>query len=303
MRNQSRLRLTELALIFLLTLAGIWLMAYLPFSKQYAYNQMLESCGRGNWTYCRIFENKTPVDIAFIGSSRTICGIQDSLLETLLSGQVHTANLAFCRYGRPLHYVIFKDLLHHHHPSVLVLEVTEKESRFSHPDFPYIAESEDLVFPFHRQGYFRQLIIGTQSRLEFSLKKWLGQLPEFQKDPKNHLYDPHPRQGDPAVLAAKLNNPPKPDGLEKHWVYHTSKWYLKKMAELAKTEGVTLKFLFLPSYGGHGGRPSEEIFYRRFGEVLTPPDSIFQKPEYWVDGDHLNDNGAALLTCWLAGQF
>ena len=213
-KNIHSKRLAELAITCLLVLTGLWLVFFLPYDKQYGYHCLLESCGRRVWNYSRIFENKNPVDVAFIGSSRTICAVQDSLLENILPQPTQFVNLGFCRYGRSLHYAFVKDLLSRHQPACVVLEVNEKESRFSHPDFPYVADGRDLIFPVFRQGYLQQLVMGVQARFEFNLRKWMHDLPSWNQKfmDENHLYVPHPQKGDPRRLSAMSDEAPKRDG-------------------------------------------------------------------------------------------
>ena len=112
--------------LFLLLLAGSFsVVLLLPFDKQYGYNQMLKSCDKGNWIYSRIFLNKTPIDVAFIGTSHTDCGVDDELLETLIKKQtgdtLHIANFGFCRFGRTLYYAVIKYMLKYHHSKMFVL--------------------------------------------------------------------------------------------------------------------------------------------------------------------------------------
>ena len=160
-----RAYIKEVALTCGFAMLGLAVVLILPYNKQFGYNRMLESCSRGDWLYQRIFKNEIPVDIAFIGSSRTICAVNDSLLESYLG--VHVANLAFCRYGRSLHYSLFKDLLRKKTPEMVVLEIRAEESRFGHPDFAHIADMEDLLLPVSYKNWLMQLVEGVQDRIAF----------------------------------------------------------------------------------------------------------------------------------------
>lgn len=305
MRKMLQKFLIEAALACSLAMSGLMLVLLLPYDKQFGYSRMLESCGRGDWLYNRIFENKTPIDIAFIGSSRTICGVNDSLLESCLN--VYVANLGFCRYGRSLHYALFKDLLRKKSPKTLVLEVHEEESRSGHPDFSHIADMEDLLLPVSFKNWLMQLVDGVQDRVGYHAKKMLGDLPAYDAAGNSMPYHfvAHPGKANAAALAKVKNRKTQKAGkirLEPPWSRRISKKYLWEIVALAMHHQVEVKFLYLPSYGALETQPAELEFYKKYGEVLLPPAPFSQSPEYRVDEDHLNDEGAMLLTEWLAGN-
>lgn len=280
----------------------------LPYNKQYGYAQMLESCGKSDWLYQRIFKNKTPIDIALIGSSRTLCGIQDSLLEDQLSRNqqqfFHVANLGFCRYGRPLHTSIIKDLFEHHHPKAIILEVRETESRFSHPDFPYMANTNDLLLPYLHESYFKQVLKGARSRMEFNLKKILNCLPKYDtsKVVNNYFYFKNKDNDDDTSLNQRtqmdFNKTKHNTGF--YWQFYFSKNQVKEIVAIAKKNNAHIYFLFLPSYRSHFTQPFEAEFYLQYGELLTPPKSLLDRTDIWSDEVHLNPKGAAELTGWLS---
>ena len=85
-----------------------------PYSKEYAYQQIQKDCRSGSWIHQRLFENEQEIDLAFVGTSRTMCGVQDVEIEKLLASQygrnLKVANLGVCRNGMNLHYLISRDL-------------------------------------------------------------------------------------------------------------------------------------------------------------------------------------------------
>src|SRR6476661_964112 len=92
-------------LLFLLPIVAGWVMVVSQsIDKKRAYHYLTEDGeGRGAWMYRRIYESKEPIDIAFLGSSHTINGINDTLINQLLrdSGSTKTTcNLGYCRLGR-----------------------------------------------------------------------------------------------------------------------------------------------------------------------------------------------------------
>ena len=295
-------------LVFILFWALVLLMFLLPYDKQYGYSQMLESCGKSEWLYNRIFINETPIDIALIGSSRTLCGLRDSLLEKRLTEKHHlktnVANLAFCRYGRPLHFVILKDLFENQHPVVLVLEVRETESRFSHPDFAFIAASKDLLPPVLHESYFKQVLRGARARTDFYLKRMVGllPLPDTSGITNNYFYFESSGKAD-TLLLNKTKQTNKIKGKKNigfDWQYSFSKKYLKNIFMLATKNNVKIYFLYLPSYASQFDLPHEHDFYSQYGELLIPPNRILENSDFWADEVHLNQDGAIELTDWLS---
>src|SRR5687767_9647068 len=100
--------------LFLLPLlAGATIIFFLPTDRKRSYHYLTKDCeGRGAWMYRRIFERPEPVDVAFLGSSHTINGINDTLINQQLIGKKMTAcNLGYCRLGRDLQLVLIKHLI------------------------------------------------------------------------------------------------------------------------------------------------------------------------------------------------
>lgn len=92
---------------WLLTLAGLWL----PYPRSQAYGSLPEDCyGHGPWLYHRLFEDPRPIDVAFLGSSRTLRAVHEEQVFPAVDSPV-VANLGYCRLGRNLHWVIASDLM------------------------------------------------------------------------------------------------------------------------------------------------------------------------------------------------
>ncbi len=279
---------------------------------------MLKSCERGNWLCSRIFLNRNNIDVAFIGSSRTITAVNDSIIEHLLSEDqpVNAANLGFCRLGRTLDFTLIKDILKAHHPKIIVMEVQELEDRFSHPDFPYAADIGDVIFPelLFNQNYFDNLFVAVQCRFFYHRDKILSNQPEYAESDilKNHGYFPRAVTADTnALKAIKIKREEKvsrviPENDFQKWGYRIkyrfAKQYIAKCSLLAAQHHAKLVFLYIPNYGSPLKKPLEFEFYEKYGEVLLPPDSVFSNPSHWGDTDHFNSNGADELSEWVAGR-
>ena len=144
--------------LFLLPL--FLLLLVIPVDKRQKFVGLEADCyNHGIWVHDRIFHSQTPIDIAFLGSSHTICGVDDGFLSEKIEG-LEVANLGYCRLGRNLNYVLLKELVSQNEVQQIIIEVREKEDRFSHPIFPYMARSEDVMLPklFFNQKCFTVLL-------------------------------------------------------------------------------------------------------------------------------------------------
>lgn len=290
---------------------GIVLVFFAPYSKEFAYGYRNNVDCNTSWIYYRLFENKTPVDIAFLGTSHTGCGINDSLIERILvnnySLNKKVANLAYCTNGRNIQYPLLKDLLATKQPEVILIEVTENENKNSHQDFPYLAELNDVFQPSYNFAFINNSYEAFCARFMFSRKRLNNTLeikPPANKI-KDHSYTPFPFFADIEVLEKrqayqlKEYNKFKPNFIKEMEMSYPI-MYLKKMFDFVDNKKVKVIFLYIPSYGAVLKMPMKYNFYKEFGEVWIPPDTIFTKTENWVDGEHLNADGSSELAEWVS---
>jgi hypothetical protein len=108
-----------------------------------------EAWARLGWMYERIHFDPTPIDIAFIGTSHSMNGIDGGAVRAALAeaggGCRDVVNFGFPSYGRNLHWLIARELLENRKVGTLVLEVFENESRKAHPFFGNIADVPDIL--------------------------------------------------------------------------------------------------------------------------------------------------------------
>jgi hypothetical protein len=278
----------------------------LPVAKEFGYHQMFPSCNeKGPWLYHRIISSKTPIDIAFIGSSHTMLGIQDSTLQEKMDHQYNVTNLGFCRYGRSLHYKLTRELLVHKTPKLIVYEVREVENRISHPDFFTIADAKDILVPVTlcNTSYFKDLLKAIG--LRFKYLKYGDIAPGEPIEHSDFSHEKSSNRADPDFLQRKSNRKRKKYGrfrastMEHRISSLYSKKYLGIMAKNVETEGGSIAFIYLPSYGNQLPEPIDAEFYKGLGELFIPPASILENTENWSDDGHLNNTGATAITTWL----
>jgi hypothetical protein len=283
----------------------IWLV---PVDRRQRFIQLKEDCSwHGIWFFDRVHHNKTPVDVAFLGSSHTINGIMDEAVEKQLGdGSLHVVNFGYCRYGVNIYPVLLKEILLTKKPKILFLEVREDENRYSHPVFPYIADARDifLATPFFNRDLARDYFNAFLYRIRLLKAQY------FHKDSLAPF-----REGDFGYMGSKdtaskaflekvrlerMKPKVRPGRLERDFYMTYPRIYLRKLSALCVENDVQLCFLYLPEYGSPEKEPAEMMTYRKYGTVLIPPHEIFEDPANWGDESHLNTAGAGKLSAWVA---
>lgn len=307
--------LVRVAIFFLPLLLGGILLFILPFDPVYAYANIEKHCRNGNWIQHQLNHSTENIDIALIGTSRTMCAVSDYLLEEVLedSGAVdlRVANLGFARPGRSLHYAFTKTLLAHHQPNVLILEVQSRESKNSHLDFPYIADAADVISAkmFMNTDYMSDVFTAAKVRFLYWRGKLLGEQLSIDSEDvlRSHSFIP----GGPLLnIDDSYLDPipfrPTPTGLEA--TFHTIQYsyphhYLRRIKEMCAQQGVALRFLYLPNFNDDQAQlPLDLNMFETWAPVWIPPDDIIHTVGNYMDPDHLNETGAAQLSAWLAKQ-
>lgn len=299
-------------LAFLLPIIiGLGILFFLPTNKKRAYHYLTDDCeGRGAWMYRRIFESKEPIDIAFLGSSHTINGINDTLISRLIAKDNSVpCNLGYCRLGRDLTYVLMKHCLEQKKTKGFIIEVLPDEPAMSHPVFAFLAEGLDVIQPktifnrsyagnFHahmiaKLNYLRQDLWNVADEYKYALRETSG----FTT---NTFY------ADTNTLKTKKEARYKNQYRSHQWTRKFNmpfpKAWLSSISSLAKANNCPLIFLYIPPYGSPEKVPIEMATYQKYGLVWLPPDSIFTNRKNWYDEEHLNLRGANSLSTWVAGK-
>ncbi len=256
--------------------------------------------------YKSIYRDTGKIDVAFFGSSHTLMGIDDSVLNAS-DKKIHVLNLGYCRFGRDLSYILFKKVLEQKKIKTAVFEITETEASYSHPDYAFLAGSADIfpssffynqdfmknrynAFLFHT-AYLRECLFGKDKRQVSYLKKYAhvshsgtadstyleGQKEEKLKDLRSY---------DASTLARKAE-------------LSFSAYYLNKIKELAAKNNCKVYFIYLPAYGNDVKNSLDSAFYKPYFESLIPPDSLLTNYKNWQDEAHLTNRGAIILSNWV----
>lgn len=235
--------------------------------------------------------------MVFLGSSRTTASVNDTLIEKTLNGAlrhkpIKAINLGYCRFGQNLQYVFIKELLKHYIPKTVVLEIRKIPDQPAHMHFSYFADGEDLLSPtaFFHHNYIGDLADGLYNRL----KNFKGPEDTLAYPTLSCGYEgiPYllPFDTTDAQTFVNENNP------------SVNLNFLQKSLALLKKHQVKVLFLYLPQYGRYQSQPDHLNWYRQYGKVLLPPDTLTRTPCFWADRDHLNTEGANWFSQWLSEQ-
>ncbi len=302
--------LLKIALFFSLMMIAIVAIFLTPYSKEFAYHYIENDCyNHGAWIFDRITKNKTPIDIAFIGSSHTIHAFQEKRMEEMLGSNYHLTNLGYCRYGRNLQCTILKLLLQHKSPKLIVLEVSEDEEKNSHDIFPYLAETSDLFSSptLINRDYLTDLYHGASARLECFKATYVFGEKLAQTDDRLYGYGDADRIATKDELTENENAWQKrltrktPESIRKVQLRYPLS-YLEKMMALIKGKNIPFVFVYLPESGSKLKNPQHTDYYQKFAPLLIQPQSELSNPIYWMDASHLNDKGSEIVSEWMAKQ-
>ncbi|MEL6919562.1 MAG: hypothetical protein AAFO77_00865 [Pseudomonadota bacterium] len=281
---------------------------------------------RVGWVYERIHFDDAPVDIAFIGSSRTARGAISTDLEARLAAQgidTRIVNFSIPAAGFDIRYVLAEELLSRKSPDLLVISVVEQFPRLGHQAFGELAPSSQVL---GSPWIVNATLPENLARLPLRQLQLAGatQVPEafgYQRE-----FDPEAYAGtsiDPRIFNPGKKSAPKtaediaalerdskfrrrsitrpllPEALG--WVeFGVPRTYLRRIADLAEAHGVQPVFLHLPFYGGYP-EPFERAWLEQYGPVLTA-EFLAGNPDFYNDVAHVSGLGADRITEWLAGE-
>lgn len=286
---------------------------------------------RATWIYERVHFDEAPIDVVFVGTSRTGAGVYPTLLEPALAARgynVKVVNFALASTGFDIRDTILRELFAARDGiKLVVFDVSEVFPRDGHEAFGDIAPvGEILSAPWivnrNLPGHLARLPI-RQLGLTMAgfAPEAFGYRSQFDPalyagstvDPRSFLqFEDDLTKLGTSEHAQKLEQQSKqryrsvtppllPDSLS--WVeFGVSQSYIRDIAALTKAEGAKIAFLFLPFYKGPDA-PREAAWLSGFGPVLN---AAFMKddPRNYEDSGHsaASPEVKAMLTDWLADQ-
>lgn len=281
---------------------------------------------RARWIYERIHDDPTPIDVVFVGPSRTEKGINAGRLQSELAAQGlndTVVNFAMAEAGRNLNYVIVRELLKSRTPKLLVLGVTEKPSRFGHPAFKYIATAGEILEPGYLTdlNYFSDLLYLPYRQIRLFAASWLPggtglarrfdparyQGPSLDATGNEVLPDGRIKEGvKPASMhellrgVHKLERGMHPPILPARYAdleFGDERHYVREICRMARAKGVKVAFLFLPYYTGPDSIQESKL-YESCGPIWNEA-YLAPHAELFADYGHLTKHGAEVATDWV----
>lgn len=300
----------------------------LPHDRYIRYQQLTESdLFRTRWIYERIHYDKTPIDVAIIGSSRVEAAISAPLLERELSEKlgrpIHVANLAVPQEGRNLHYLVARELIESHPETRIILVSVVEQADLSHSAFRYLADVHDVLhaplainhyyfldaafLPYRQLSYFIQTHVSGWFGVSRSFR------PDYQgtgMDTTHSFYLPSGKLVDRNYVASreKLTGGSRQtiESLGGTWHPQTY-WqalnnpleteYTQRLADVAQEHCVKVVFIRLPFYNSPAKMYDAE-FYRNLGPLLDAQE-LSKDPLSYSDSGHFNHRGIDQVSQWL----
>lgn len=275
------------------------------------------------WIYQRIHFDQTPIDVAFIGTSRTGLSVHTRRLEERLAAHginAKAVNFYMVKSGINIQYVLAKELLSARKVKLLVLEVTEREERKPHEDFIYLADPIDVITAplFINVGYLsdlarlpgRQVDLFLQTEMQrFGLRGAESAPQPYQGSNLDHAQmirtlDGVEHNRDVSHTFAEMEElreeqihkltPPLLPQPFNNIEFRLPRYYEDRILDLARAHGTTVMFLYTPLYGG----PAVPAPYARYASraSLVNPWPVLQDSRLWGDENHVNWEGAKLVT-------
>lgn len=324
----KRFGLYSLLLLLVFAFLNVAAVITLPHDKFVRYQSLNDGeAPTSYWVYERIHFDPTPIDIAFVGTSRTGLSLHSRRLEEDLARRgvaAKAVTLYQVRSGINMQYVLVKELLDNRKVKLLVLEMAEREERKSHEDFIYLADSSDILSEpiFINPSYLldvsrlpgRQVKLFLRTQLqrlgwsgpEFVLPPYVGPNLDHAEfittlDGVRHPRDDLHTREEMEELRIKEERSYTPTLLPiflSDIEFRIPRYYEQRILDLAQAHGTKVAFLYAPRYGG----PEQPPPFARYQEraQLINPWSQLNDPRFWADENHVNWTGAQRMTDFVA---
>ena len=324
-----RRRAWQLLALFAFSFVSYCILSYfLPHDRYIRYQQLADSdLFRTRWVYERIHYDKTPIDVAIIGSSRLETSVSAPILQKELSEKfgrpIYVANLAIPQEGRNLHYLVARELLENHPETRIILVSVVERADLSHPAFRYLADPIDLLRAplFINHYYFLDAAFLPYRQISYFLQSqfptWFGVSRTFRKDyagtgfdttysfylPSGKLVDRY------RVLPKEVLDRDSQQNIQElggTW-RPSSKWhalnnpledeYTKRLVAVAREHCAETIFVRLPFYKSPP-HMYDEAFYASLAPLLDAEQFNGNFRNYG-DRGHFNRSGTDLVSSWL----
>ncbi len=300
--------LRHISIFALLTALLLLAILLLPVDKKYQYGFLISDCSyKSNLIYHRMAEDTLPLDALLLGTSHTMCGVNDSLIEDGLKRRgvsMNISSMAICLIGRNMDYAILKDVLKYKKPKLLILEVRQDEPEFGHPNFGYVADIGDIFSEpaYVNRTFASDLYNAFVVRLNYQRDRLCLTYKPTIFTPTEPRFTKRVITADTSVLYNGVRNRWERYFKHKHPAWQDNlmtrypKYYVDAILDLANKNGVKVMFLYLPTFGYPYHAPKELAYYRQRAPLLMMPFDFYDNTSLWCDDDHLNATAAITVS-------
>lgn len=326
--------MVRILLIFLVGLCiGLVGVTALPHDKYFRFQEhRLQNTRKADWIYERLNFDDTPVDVAFIGTSRTAGGISGPLIEAqyckATGRDIRVVNLGMPQTGRDMDYLIVKELLNTKAPQLVMLQITEIEGRKPHPGFLQLADANDILtaplminfnwpkniasLPGRQMSLFKTTVLNEPVlRDEFDPEAYFGE--DMDRTKGIVLIDGSFKDRDVVVDQEKLDKAyqrrkrsfsrtyflPQP---LRFLEYRLSRVYLERVFDMADRKGVQVTFNYMPAYRFEGPVPDHILELTQGHQVYMLNQNIINDFTMWLDANHPNTKGSEITSAKVASN-
>jgi hypothetical protein len=278
------------------------------------------------WIYERLHFDPTPVDVAFIGSSRTMQGVDSAAVETAINDgsdtKFHVVNLALPSLGRDTPYLMGRMLTETKKPKIVFVEIDYLNFRSPSPIFSQLATPEDflsgpllsenllsdplLIASRHMKLLWRSLLHGDD---RFDPSTYRGQ--HWDDDyrttgsdgrtspPRLEFMDKERFDREATEWAANQRNKVSQ---YKSWAWaelYYNETYERRLLDLLRQSGAKIVLLYLTSVRSPD-RPFQYAYLSQYGDLWPVPTELTSNHIFWVNPTHMNYAGATKFSAWIA---
>jgi hypothetical protein len=281
------------------------------------------------------------LDYVFVGSSKTLTGIDPLLIEAELPG-TKAMNATHYEFGHDIDYYLIEPLLRRHRIENLVIEIPMSWKLEPHSQIKHQVHWRSIWI--EARGMLESLHGSDEPSIQQAIKQRVGALARFVMTaafaaPAAHL-DPlwealgirdrgeiigakeldasqgfsirdHFRKQNPSFLkSTKSSNFHPFDGaiLDQSFAKDrlaragaSHDLYLRKIVDLARRHDTRLHFLFIPKWAARPLTRETHAYYSQFGDVLIPDLRSYRDVSYYSDWLHLVRAGPDKLSVEVAG--
>ncbi len=287
--------------------------------------QLIENTlyGQATWDYERIHFDPEPIDVAIIGSSRTLLGLSGPRIAEKLAADglpLHVANLSVIEDGRNIQWAVARELFKAKRPKLLVMVMGPDFHPWGHPGFRYVAPAaglaappvpllhnwlQDLVYlPFRQMELAAARVVpdafGLRPRFDpavYAAKPVDYTVSRTLADGKRYDMDSVHTAEDLRQEAATFAGQHHPSHLPKaitRVLERDEPAYSDAIVRMARAAGIPVLFAYLPTF--EGPRVSATAaFYGARGRIIDFSD-LAQRAELYQSFAHLNHRGALIAS-------